>query len=271
VKSALLRGGEHTAIGAIAERAGDRVAIALSRGGAEKGYAHTDPNEDSALCAEGPRGLLVAVADGHSGHRGAEAALEHLVAGPARSWTDGSARSEHAWYQDVLMALAETNDAVLASRVGGRRPRTTLALALVRPEEDLLITASLGDSHLFRVVNDAVREPGGGRARSSLFLGEEPRTPSALERGGHLAVEPLGPTRALLAVTDGLSETRIGVDDPAEAVLEAASRAASEAALQRPRALARAVVEAALAAHRANASGDNVAAAAAWLDDDTRA
>src|SRR5690606_34404772 len=74
----LLRGREATALGAVAEAGADEVGAAITRGGAPKPYDHVDPNEDAALAMGGRRGVLVAVADGHWGHVGAERALEAL-------------------------------------------------------------------------------------------------------------------------------------------------------------------------------------------------
>ena len=64
---------------------------------------------------------------------------------------------------------------------------------------------------------------------------------------------------------DGISERGIGVDDPLEAVKSAVARADTAAASARASVAARALVDAALAAHRQNDAGDNIAAAVAWL------
>ncbi len=79
VKSALLRGRDHTRLGAIEVVAEGVLAIALSVGGFRKSYRHTDPNEDAAAFACGEGGLVVAVADGHGGAVASEAALERLL------------------------------------------------------------------------------------------------------------------------------------------------------------------------------------------------
>jgi hypothetical protein len=128
VKTVLLVGREHGEIGAVAEQALSRVAVAISRGGVEKRYDYTDPNEDVALAAEGSRGILVAVADGHWGHRAAEVALVHLRDEHFEAWLDGSERSSENWYQDVLHALVAANEAILAAHTERENPRTTLAL-----------------------------------------------------------------------------------------------------------------------------------------------
>ena len=91
MRSGILIGRDHQVIGDLAVIGEGPAAIALSRGGASKTYEHTEPNEDAVLFAfsDGfPRGggALIAVADGHHGSSGSQAALEHLrqVVGP--SW-----------------------------------------------------------------------------------------------------------------------------------------------------------------------------------------
>lgn len=264
MNSVLLAGREHGEIGVVAERALARVAIAISRGGAEKRYDYTDPNEDVAVAAEGARGVLVAVADGHWGHRAAEVALLHLRDEHFGAWLDGDDRSPESWYQDVLHALVAANDAILAVHTESETPRTTLALAFARPAEGLLITASAGDSHLFVAGATQVIErlP---RQRKQSFLGNASRKPSQLAREIRIEVQPLGDARVLLAVTDGISEHGIGVADPREAVRSAVGNADAALAGARVSVAARALVDAALAAHVSNDAGDNIAAAVAWI------
>jgi hypothetical protein len=68
-------------------------------------------------------------------------------------------------------------------------------------------------------------------------------------------------------VSDGLSERQIGVENPAAVVLERVRTAGKAVPDLRPLEASRGIVEAALAAHRKNASGDNVCAAVVWLED----
>ncbi|HTY16363.1 MAG TPA: protein phosphatase 2C domain-containing protein [Myxococcota bacterium] len=264
MKATLLRGRDHTVMGAVAGADDGPVALALSRGGAPKPYPHTEPNEDAALCARGENGLLVAVADGHWGHRAAELALGHLLAEVANEWTEGKARGAASWRQAALAALAGANGAVLSARTPEQRSRTTLALALARPLENLLVCGSMGDSHLFRVGDDGVLELAVMRGSRAVFLGER-LSPAALAREARVEVQSLEPCVALVAATDGLSEESIGVADPAAAVREAVALARGRETGTRAAAAAHALVEAALAAHRKNQAGDNIAAAVAWL------
>lgn len=262
MRAVLLRGREYPALDAVGETGAEGVAAAITRGGAVKPYPHTDPNEDAALVAGGTRGALVAVADGHWGFRGAEAALEALLAA-AGAWLDGPPLGTDGWYQAALHALVLANDAVLAEQREKARARTTLSFALARPEEDLLVHAALGDSHLFVV--DAIVAAEIPRARKPTFLGAGPLRASVAEKHARIGVRALDRPLAIVAATDGLSERAIGVADPAGAVFAAVAAAALQPPARRAAAAARGVVDAALAAHRAHAAGDNVAVACAWL------
>jgi (2Fe-2S) ferredoxin/serine/threonine protein phosphatase PrpC len=263
MKAALLRGRQHQELGEVVEVTCEEVAASLSCGGAPKPYSHVDPNEDAALCAVGTRGALVAVADGHWGHRAAERVLDHLLAAHGDDWTGGGVRGPEAWYQAVLAALVDLNELVLALHDEAERSRTTLALALARPAENLLVTAAAGDSLLFVVRADGATEL--PRPRQPLFLGQQSVRPSVLERHVAIATQTLGDPLALVAATDGLCEDGIGVADPRETVAGAVARGRAYAAGTRAGAVARALVEAALDAHRAHGAGDNVTAAVAWL------
>jgi serine/threonine protein phosphatase PrpC len=263
VKAVALFGRSQQELGAIGEQSAGDVAVVLTRGGAAKPYAHTDPNEDAALAARGARGSLVAVADGHWGARSAEIAVELLRDRFAADWLGGPDRSSDRWYQDVLHALAAINAAMLAEQTEDARSRTTLALALARESQRLLIAASVGDSHLFVVTPDAVREilP---RSKKFAVLGHETCTVSQLERFTRFDVRPLDSIECLVGVTDGLSETGIGVEDAEVAVREAIDAARAKPLAERAASAARRIVDAALAAHAAHKAGDNVAAAVAW-------
>jgi hypothetical protein len=92
------------------------------------------------------------------------------------------------------------------------------------------------------------------------FVGRPSR--AAEEPGVRSGREALGDARAVVLVTDGLSERGIGVSDPAAAVLAAADHAAAEPhRARRPLEAARRLLELALAAQSRQRAGDNVAAA----------
>jgi hypothetical protein len=262
VKSILLRGRESVEIGAVQASSTEAVAAALTRGGAPKRYPYVDPNEDAALAAQGIHGSLIAVADGHWGHRAAERALDALLA-EATEWLDGAARTADAWYRAMLTTIVAINHDVIATRCGDERSRTTLSFALVRSAENLLAHASLGDSHLFVVDRIVASEI--PHARKPTFLGARTLRVSDAEKLGCVGVQPLGAPLAVVAVTDGLSEHAIGVRDPAGAVHAASAAADREPREIRARAAARGIIETALAAHRDHDAGDNVAVSVAWL------
>lgn len=263
MRAVLLRGREHPALDAVGEAGAEGVAVAITRGGALKPYPHTDPNEDAALVIAGTHGALVAVADGHWGSRGAEAALEALLA-TAGAWLDGPPLGSDGWYQAALSALVHANDAVLAEQHERARARTTLSFALARPGENLLVYAALGDSHLFVV--DTIVAAEIPRPRKPTFLGAGPLRASAAEKHAQIGVQPLDRPLAIVAATDGLSEREIGVADPAGAVFAAVAAAGPQPPGRRAATAARGVVDIALAAHRAQGAGDNVAVACAWLE-----
>jgi serine/threonine protein phosphatase PrpC len=271
VKVVLLRGRESCEIGATLCHGDARAAVGLSIGGAPKRYAHTDPNEDAVLLAEGPAGLLVAVADGHGGAEGSECALEFLRDGPAVHWT-GVEGPGSAWPLAAREALAAANDAVLARQSGRRRARTTLALALVRPAESLLAFASVGDSHVFAAETRRVLEltQPASEGDPPCFLGRERASAASLAARSIAGSRSLAATRAVVLATDGLSERGIGVEDPCAAVSEALAAAAREARGAGARETARRLLETALAAHRRNPSGDNVAVAVVWTGHELR-
>jgi len=269
LRTALLRGRDHTLLEAVDAIGEAGAAIALSRGGAAKRYPHSEPNEDAAGFARGAEGLFGAVADGHGGFEASEVTLEHLLAGPAGQWTEAPGPLDaESWRRQALAALSDANDHVRRERGGprGRRSRTTLTLALALPGPGLLLHAALGDSHLFVAGAAGVREIAPAD-ESVAFLGDPFEGIDDLAESARLGVEKLAGIRAVVLVTDGLSEQGLGVADPALAIAEAFRQAEDARAGARALALARGLAEIALAAHRRNRSGDNVAVSALWLLD----
>jgi serine/threonine protein phosphatase PrpC len=267
VRFALLRGREHGELGAIEAVSEAGLAIAISRGGAEKRYPHSEPNEDAAAFAIGSEGSCLAVADGHGGSEAAEIALLHLLAEPVAQWTDAPGPLDtSSWRRQVLAALSDANRDVRRERSprGGRGARTTLGLAVALPGRGLLLSAAVGDSHLFVVDGAGVREIAAASATIG-FLGDSYDGPDELAEVTRIATVPLAGLRAALLVTDGLSERGIGVVSPTAAVGEAMRVAERERSGAPGLVLARTLTEAALEAHRRNHSGDNVAVAALWL------
>jgi serine/threonine protein phosphatase PrpC len=266
VRSAVLRGREHALLEAVDAVAEANLAIALSRGGAEKRYPHSEPNEDAAGFALGAEGAFLAVADGHGGFEASEVALEQLLAGAAAQWTEAPAGLDaEGFHRQALAALFDANRAVRRES-GGRRSRTTLSFGVLLRDPPRLLHAAIGDSHLFLAGAAGVRElaPAGERVG---FLGAKLETPEALAPLARIGEAPLAGLRAVVLVTDGLSEEGVGVSDPAAAVADAVRRALRARGGSKALELARGLVESALAEHRRRRSGDNVAVAAAWLSE----
>lgn len=268
MKTAVLRGRQHTLLGGIAAIAEGGAAVVLSRGGARKNYYCTDPNEDATGFAEGAGGTVLLVADGHYGHQAAEVAVERLLEAYAPRWTEAECRGlRESWAEVAVEALAAANAAILDCVVRGGPPdsRTTLALAVVRPADDLLAYACVADSHLFRVAGGEVVDLARQGGPRGFFLGSPADSAESLRENCTLGSESLAGTRGLVLVTDGFSERRIGVEAPEATVTEVAAAAERAEAPLRALELARGVVERALEAHRRNGNGDNVASAALWL------
>ena len=269
MRTALLCGREHTALGGVSAIAEGPAAIAISRGGAPKTYAHRDPNEDAAAFATSPQGTAIAVADGHAGHRASEVALERLLETHAERWLQGEANAlKQGWQDDAADVLLDLNNAVLASagRGGGQSTRTTLAVAVARPGEDLLAFFSMGDSHIFEVCAGGVTELGAAGEARVAFLGHPTDDRSRLRNKYRAGVAALGNRRALVLATDGISEPGIGLADPAAVIAACAAECERKQPDLRPLGIARDLVERALEAQRDQRAGDNVATAATWFD-----
>jgi serine/threonine protein phosphatase PrpC len=267
MRSGVLRGREHTKLGAVSLLAEGRCAIALSRGGFAKRYRHRGANEDAAGFALGPAGALLAVADGHEGHEAAELAVARLLDRFGSAWT-GPSPVASRWKESAGEAMARIHAEIVERGVLGGNPeaRTTLALALARPGEDLLAFASLGDSHVFAAGAAGALDLAASEG-TPVYLGSPSLEPGELAARAAIDARALAGARAVALATDGLSERGIGLAAPELAVVEALDRAARSRPELRPLEAARCVVECALAAHRRNRSGDNVAAAVLLLGD----
>jgi serine/threonine protein phosphatase PrpC len=262
----VLRGRDHAELGRVAVLAEGTAALALSRGGADKPYAYWDPNEDCAGFALGEGGVLVAVADAHKGCDASQIVVEGLLEHFGPDWT-AARRADTGWPELAARAAAELHGEVLRRGAEGGNPdsRTTFSFALVRPGDDLLAWGCVGDSHAFVVDADAAEEVAVGPDPPSWFVGATQREPGAMGARLRAGAEAIGTRRALVLVTDGISEKHIGVEDPAAAVAEAARGAADAKPELRALETARGIVERAQQAHRAQKAGDNVAAAVVWL------
>jgi serine/threonine protein phosphatase PrpC len=266
VRSALLRGREHALLDAVDAVAEANVAIALSRGGAEKRYPHSEPNEDAAGFALGAEGAFIAVADGHGGFEASEVTLEQLLAGAAAQWTEAPAGLDaEGFRRQALAALFDANRAVRRES-GTRSPRTTVSFGVLLRDPPRLLHAAVGDSHLFVAGAEGVREVAPAAERVG-FLGNPLESAEALAPLARIGAEPVVGLRAVVLVTDGLSEEGVGVADPAAAVAEAVRRAERARSGSKALELVRGLAETALAEHRRRRSGDNLAVAVLWLSE----
>jgi serine/threonine protein phosphatase PrpC len=267
---ARLHGRNHELIGRVAVVAEGTCAVAISRGGAPKTYHYKDPNEDAAAFAIGAGGCLVAVADAHGGCDASEIAVERLLREAAEEWTAAAANAVVSdWESFARAAIAGVHEEILRAVARGavQSSRTTLAFALVRPADDLLAIGALGDSHAFAVDADGPRDLARAPDLGTAFLGGPADEADSLRERCIATVHPLASTRAVLLVTDGLSERGIGVASPESAAADVIDRAACEPPDLRPLSAARGVVETALESHVRNEAGDNVACAVAWIRD----
>jgi hypothetical protein len=268
MRSALLAGRDHATLGAIEVVAEGACAVALSRGGAAKTYFHTEPNEDACLFAVGPGGAVLAVADGHHGAIGAEIAMRHLLEHNAERWTAPSAGSPNELEREVSAAVSAANLAILdeAERSSLPPSPTTLCLVVIRPEDDILVHASAGDSHIFWT-RDAGPVDIGWAAQSPerpAYLGYPPSAEHEAKRG--IGTFPLAGTRSVVLVTDGFSEHGIGHDDPETELHAIQSQSLSCAADLRPIETCRGVAQSANQIQRKHRAGDNLGCAV-WIAD----
>lgn len=275
-RSAILRGQDHHRVGGLELVGEGDAAIAISRGGARKTYSHTDPNEDCVAFAIGEGGQLVVAADGHHGHHGAEAAVRTILEEFADSWTAASplTRDTGEWVSQGFEALMSANRSILEIAAQYQLPPapTTFVLALVRPDEDLLLHLSVGDSHLFAVDSGAALDLGGRQPDWDFtpFLGYEQASLELLERYAKVGQRNLESLRALVLATDGLSEPGIGVEDPARSVFEAVSATEADTPSNRRAVDAcRGVTEIAMHAQRRQKAGDNMGCSVLWLESES--
>ncbi|MAG30710.1 MAG: hypothetical protein CL908_07460 [Deltaproteobacteria bacterium] len=274
METAFLRGRDHLRIGGLALEALGPAAVALSRGGARKTYSYTDPNEDCVAFAIGEGGQLAIAADGHHGELGSEAAVGLILDEFAGAWTAASAPAsdEADWREQAVEALFRANRAIL--EIAGRNQLppapTTFVLALIRPEDDLVLHLSVGDSHVFAVDRGKAIDLGGRNPdlKFTPFLGYEEARRDLLHRYATIGLRRVGELRAVVLATDGLSEPGIGLRDPATAVHGCVARAEVEAgADRRAPDVCRGIVETAMRSHRRRKAGDNMACSVVWVGD----
>jgi serine/threonine protein phosphatase PrpC len=268
MSTARLHGADHRVLGEIASIAEGGAAIALSRGGAPKRYAHADPNEDAAGFAVSAWGAVAVIADAHAGHQAARAVVDRVLDVHVPRWLAAAPIALEARFtREAVEVAADLNLAILqaAARNGQGDSRTTVAVALVRPRDGWLGVLSVGDSHVFVCDGEKAVEVAAGKRDTPVYLGAPAHTPEQIAPHVRADVLPLGAAVAVVLATDGISEEGIGVADPAAAVAELVRAAAASAPPVRALEVARRLARTALDAHREQSSGDNIAAAALWI------
>lgn len=266
MRSAILVGRDHRQIGALELVAEGPCAVALSRGGAAKTYNHTDPNEDACLFASGPGGVLIAVADGHSGEIGAAVSVEWLLQTRAEAWTSEAPRDKGELLADFSAVLVEINAKIRSAAEGFGLPPapTTLSFVLIRPADEYLAHASVGDSHTYYSRPGDVCDFGwaADRREAPHYLGDLPD--AAADMRCEVAAQALGDLESVVLVTDGFSEQGIGLAQPLATLEEIVAAHRPEAPDRRATEICRATCDAALASQRKNRAGDNIACAV-WV------
>jgi serine/threonine protein phosphatase PrpC len=269
MSTARLHGADHAELGEVATISEGDAAIVISRGGAQKRYAHREPNEDSVGFAGSEWGAVAAIADGHAGSQAARISVDRVLDTHAKRWLAASPIALDARFASEAAEVAfDINTAILKAAAGNRvdESRTTLAAVLVRPREGWMAAFSIGDSHVFRVEASETREIAALEEENATYLGEPVYTLELLHENVRTEVTPLEGVRAVVLATDGLSEKGIGVADPEAAVAQALQEAGStEPDLQALHA-ARGVARRAMEAQRKQRAGDNIAVAVLWLD-----
>jgi serine/threonine protein phosphatase PrpC len=267
MKTAVLHGRDFVLFGGIGSLAEGDAALVLSRGAAKKRYSYTDPNEDCAAFAIGDGGVLLAVADGHHGCEAAEIAIDRILDDYAPHWTRSAEPLAERWPTQGVTALADVNEAILAAAAAGTcRPesRTTLALAVVRPDENRIACASAADSHIFRVAPPEIGDLARGSSTETVYLGSPAVSVETIQENCVVTCVELSDAHAVALATDGFSEAGVGVPSPSQTLIDTWTATESAPPGTRPLEMARSLVEQALAAHRRQRAGDNVASAV-WI------
>jgi hypothetical protein len=265
VRSAQLRGPDHTRLAGVAALAEGPVALALSRGGARKRYAHKEPNEDVLGFAWSEWGRVIAVADGHAGSGAACLAIDRVLSQHAPPWLERAPLALDARFGDEVATLLRDIHTRILADAAVASARTTLALALARPREGWLGLASIGDSLLFCVSDAGARKLASETPARTPYLGTPKFDAGDLIEASWMELLPLRGLRSVVLASDGFSQPELGVRDPEGVLSHALAQASRESAELRPLAFARDLTARAVAAQREQQAGDNVACAVLWL------
>lgn len=194
-------------------------AAALSRGGARKCYGTATGNEDAAVFAEGPRGVVLSVADAHAGPQASEWALAWLAEHWVQQWMTYGASAE-TWNVEAMDLLHAVNEYLVQQNIKhSTNSRTTLAVAILDAVCGVVLAASAGDSHVYLVGASQASAIARGSGAGTFFLGQAPASRSAIAGVCAARVVCVAAERVLVLATDGLSTEGIGLSDPAAVIV----------------------------------------------------
>ena len=252
VGSAVLMGEDHHDYGRIASAsAGERYAVAISRGAVPKRYSYVDPNEDAAAVFAGDEGAVLMVVDGHNGYTSTRVASEMLASrfGP-------SPPTELMSREAVVDLFTEVSRAILAetTAAGASHPDSRAAMSLVILAGTEMQWASMGDAPIYFARSESATELTKPEHR---FVGWSPsrdNTEDSLQLGRR-PVDGAGDSWVVLT-SDGFSDYAGGPAADAAMVLHSAVGGAPSA---------EAAAERVLLSALSGDAADNVAAVVASL------
>jgi hypothetical protein len=135
---------------------------------------------------------------------------------------------------------------------------------VVRPDENRIACASAADSHIFRVAPPEIGDLARGPSTETVYLGSPAVSVETIQENCVVTCVELSDAHAVALATDGFSEAGVGVPSPSQTLIDSWTATESAPPGTRPLEMARSLVEQALAAHRRQRAGDNVASAV-WI------
>ena len=258
-----LYGDDKSEIGVVRTATLTHLAAALSLGGAPKQYGNAVTNEDAILLCENDNRAFVALVDAHNGPQAGHITLNWLAEQCAVHFTtDSIALCD--WPSVAIEAISSANSLICRSnRKHGGSSQTTLAMVLVDFAHSTVLTAGVGDSHVFAITAASARPVAVSPSAGTFFLGNPDSTADLASQCAIEIVDQAGVVAIVLA-SDGISTPGIGFADPAAEVLEISRTSGmTSSGLRAPLAFAKAIAQSACNVQRGNQSGDNISVAVA--------
>jgi len=240
---------------------GRQTAAAISRGGAVKRYGNSTSNEDGVLLAEGPCRSLLAVADAHGGPQASEMALNWLADYRVTTWV-AKGTSIDKWLVEAMDLFICVNDYIYRESQRASGSRTTLAVALIDPVQELVYAASAGDSHVFLLDPKGASALAVGPGAGAFFLGMGPQSRADIGEACGASAVSIDTAEAIVLASDGLSTKGIGFTDPLGVVRKTVSAIPpSDSTTKWAKALAVELVTRTCRTQVDNQSGDDISVA----------